>query len=61
MVGLLIGISFFGCSAIQKVGYPPKFSETIRIDNQLSYPYTFQQKIDKDVPEYPKTILIIDF
>ena len=61
MGALLIGISLCGCSSIQKVGYPPKFSETIRIDNQLSYPYTFQQKIDKDVPEYPKTILIIDF
>jgi hypothetical protein len=62
-VGFVIIINLFltACSNIQKMGYPPRLSENVRFDDGFYHPYDIRQKMDKDVPEYPKTTLVIDF
>ena len=43
------------------MGYPPRLSENVRFDDGFYHPDDIRQKMDKDVPEYPKTTLVIDF
>lgn len=58
---ILISLLLTSCSTIQKMGYPPRLSENVRFDDGFYHPYDIRQKMDKDVPEYPKTTLVIDF
>ncbi len=43
------------------MGYPPRISENIRFSDGFYHPYDIRQKMDKDVPEYPKTTLVVEF
>ena len=43
------------------MGYPPRISENIRFSDGFYHPYDIRQKIDKDVPEYPNSTLVVEF
>ena len=43
------------------MGYPPRLSENVKFEDDFYHPYDIKQKMDKDLPEYPKTTLVIEF
>ena len=63
MAGFVIVISLCltSCSTITKMGYPPRLSENVKFEDDFYHPYDIKQKMDKDLPEYPKTTLVIEF